>query len=243
MSVRRVSVGHKLPYNILDKLHAVSPGFIPFSLFLRPSLSLSLLFSLPLFRCLSCSHLLLQLVSEILRFHKTSLLAACFFSCHRMSSFLLFLRLSTAFEFDETFPVVPHASRSLSLPTLPSPPFPSSFFLLDAFFSFFRFLFIHIVGVTRAIQRNLVFPRRLFPSVAARNCRSRDSLESRKNASVLPSILQHHLSRSGYNSAEHLPPGFHCSPFFRFARLPSTYMKNNSSSNLFFLASRTHQIP
>lgn len=92
-------------------------------------------------------------------------------------------------------------------------------------FSFFRFLFIYIVGVTRAIQRNLASPRRLFPSVAARNCRSRDSLESRKNAPVLPSILQHHLSRSGYNSAEHLPSGFHCSPFFRFALSISLHRK------------------
>lgn len=81
---------------------------------------------------------------------------------------------------------------------------------------------------------------RLFPSVAARNCRSRDSLESRKNASVFPSILQHHLSRSGYNSAEHLPSGFHCSPFFRFAPSISLHQKQ------FILKPfrpRSHQIP
>jgi len=138
-----------------------------------------------------------------------------------MSSFLLFLRLSTAFEFDETFPARSRASFHAPLflsfflpPFTPRTPF-----------SFFRFLFIHIVGVTRAIQRNLVCPCRLFPSVAARNCRFRDSLESRKNASVLPSILQHHFSRSGYNSAEHLPSGFHCSPFFRIAPSISLHRK------------------
>ena len=128
MSVRRrrVSVGHKLPYNILDKLHAVSAGFVPgFSLYLCSTFSLFLSSSLSFPMSLSCSHLLLQLVSKILRFHKTSLLAACFFSCHRTSSFLLFLRLSTAFELDETFSLVSRAS--LSFCPLPFSRLPFSF--------------------------------------------------------------------------------------------------------------------
>lgn len=136
-------------------------------------------------------------------------------------------------------PLAHSLSLSLSHPFFPTAP-PPVLSHSSTPFSFFRFLFIHIVGVTRAIQRNLVSPRRLFPSVAARNCRSRDSLESRKNASVLPSILQHHLPRSGYNSAEHLPSGFHCSPFFRFA--PSHLLTSKTIRPLTFSSSRLARI-
>lgn len=224
MSVRRVSVGHKLPYNILDKLHAVSSGVRPLSTsFTSSSLSLSL------FLCLSCSHLLLQLVSEILRFHKTSLLAACFFSCHRMSSFLLFLRLSTAFKFDETFPVVSHASLSFF-------PFLSIFLFFSTPFSFFRFLFIYIVGVTRAIQRNLVSPHRDF--FQALQLAIVDPATLLNPAKTLSCFLPFY--NITFPEADIIPRNISLLVFtvrpFSASRLPSPYIKNNSFSNLFVLA-------
>lgn len=157
-----------------------------------------------------------------------------------MSSFLLFLRLSTAFEFDETFPVVPHASLSLSLLSLPFFPFP---FFSPMPFSFFRFLFIHIVGVTRAIQRNLVSPRRLF-------CRALqlaivDPATLLNPAKTLPCFLPFYNITSP--EADIIPRNISLLVFtvrpFSASRLPSPYIKNNSSLNLFFLASRSHQIP
>lgn len=100
--------------------------------FHRDSFSLSLFLDLSFFLSLFCdivsSHNLSPGFSDSI---KLPCSPHAFFSCHRMSSFLLFLRLSTAFEFDETFPVVPRippfatlshtATRSLCLLLLPPP--------------------------------------------------------------------------------------------------------------------------
>lgn len=103
-----------------------------------------------------------------------------------------------------------------SAPSRPIVPLSS----LVATTSFLRFLFIHIVGVTRAIQRNLVFSRRLFPMLAGSQLSTPRLSNSTKTLSCFPpssSSTPFPTSPSGHNSAEHLPPGFHSSPFFRFA--------------------------
>lgn len=130
----RVSVTHKLSYNILYKLHAVSPGFV---------LSLFRYLFLSLFCDIVSSHNLSPGFSDSIKLPCSS---HAFFSCHRMSSFLLFLRLSTAFEFDETFPVVPRIPpfTTPSHTAIPLSP-------LVAATSRLRFLFIHIVSITPAL--------------------------------------------------------------------------------------------
>lgn len=147
-----------------------------------------------------------------------------------MSSFLLFLRLSTAFEFDETFPVVPHVSLSLSFPF-----FPFSFFFSTPF-SFFRFLFIHIVGVTRAIQRNLVSPHRDF--FQALQLAIVDPATLLNPAKTLPCFLPFY--NTTFPEADIIPRNISLLVFtvrpFSASRLPSPYIKNNSSPNLFVLA-------
>lgn len=141
-----------------------------------------------------------------------------------MSSFFLFLRLSTAFEFDETFPVVPRVPPSLHDSfTHRDPSVSSRRHHLSSLHPYCRYN-------PRAIQRNLVSSRRLFPTFARLAIVDPATLEFRKNAPVLCPLfsLSLFLSSSStpffpplslgeHNSAEHLPPGFHSSPFFRFA--------------------------
>lgn len=91
---------------------------------------------------------------------------------------------------------------------------------------FFRFFFIRIVDVTRAIQRNLLSSRRLFPSVPTRNCRPRESLEFRKKRSrafffsslfylsMFVCLSISFFLQSKYNSMKHLSFYFHSTLFF-----------------------------
>lgn len=140
-----------------------------------------------------------------------------------MSSFFLFLRLSTAFEFDETFPVVPRVPLSLHDSfTHRDPSVSSRRRHLSPLHPYCRYN-------PRAIQRNLVSSRRLFPTFAGSQLSTPRLSNSGKTLPCsAPFSLSLFLSSSStpispppslgeHNSAEHLPPGFHSSPFFRFA--------------------------
>lgn len=120
---------------------------------------------------------------------------------------------------------------------------------LSLFFSLssFRFLFIHIVSVTRAIQRNLVSSRRLLPSVAAPQLSTPRLPEIPQKRTPPYSLLsvEHHLphrsrlrTQNGYNSAEHLSLLLFTFRPFSASRLPSLYIENNSFplSNLLLVA-------
>lgn len=113
-----------------------------------------------------------------------------------------------------------------------------SLVLLSRFITtfFFRFLFIRIVDVTRAIQWNLVSSRRLFPSDALAIVDPATLSNSIKTAlSPLYNITFPHLFRTGYNFVEYIPSDF-LRPFSAL-RLPSPYIENNSSLEPCFFAS------
>lgn len=235
MSVRRVSVAHKLLYNIVDKLYAVSPGFVPSFFSSRSHRS-----SVSLTR--SRHHrrrLLLQLVSGILRFHKTSLFTAYAF-------FLVIVRLRSFCSYDS-----PRPSSSMKLsPARRCPSRPL------ALCSFLPVSLIHPLQTVLHSFFSLSLRHALFPPIPLHpycRCNPRHSAElsllastfsGRRSVAIVATLVTLSNSaktyssmlppslgaspfssstrrplphtRNGYNSAEHLLP-FHFSPFFRFA--------------------------
>lgn len=138
-----------------------------------------------------------------------------------MSSFFLFLRLSTAFEFDETFPVVPRVPPSLH----------DSFTHRDPSVSSRRRhlspLHLYCRYNPRAIQRNLVSSRRLFPTFARLAIVDPATLEFRKNAPVLCPLFSLSLPLFFFDTFLISLPVF-IPRLFSASRL-STYIENNSS--------------
>lgn len=148
-----------------------------------------------------------------------------------MSSFFLFLRLSTAFEFDETFPVVPRVPLSLHDSfTHRDPSVSSRRRHLSPLHPYCRYN-------PRAIQRNLVSSRRLFPTFAGSQLSTPRLSNSVK---TLPCSAPFSLSFSLLRHlSPHLPPWANIIPrdislpvfiprLFSASRL-STYIENNSS--------------
>lgn len=149
--------------------YVVSSGFVP-SPHKRHSLSLT--------------RLLLQLVSGILRFHKTSLFTVCFFSCPRMSSFFLF-------SYDS-----PQPSSSMKLS-----PFCAtrrSYSLFSLYYHLFLPIPLHpYCRCNPRYSAELSLFASILSERCACNCRSCATLSN--SIKTLPctfSWLQHHLSSS-----------------------------------------------
>lgn len=133
----------------------------------------------------------------------------CFFF---LSSYVfvlsVLLRLSTAFEFDETFPVLCHVSLFLTL----SLSHPS---LLSFSLGYHLFLPIPLHPYCQCNSRYSVKLSLFAPTLSSVPLAIVDPATLSNSVKMLPCFLLSttvtfpHLFRIGYNSAEHLPFGFH----------------------------------